>query len=157
MGVLTYELLTGASPFTVEGEKNTQQEISRRILKTEPPIPSHLNPTVRNFITHLLVKDPRQRLGGGPRDAKELKEHAFFRKAPSSFSWEALKNRTITPPFVPRITHELDTSNFSDEFTKMVAADSPAVVPPNYDKVFRVRESFLYIFIVFVSLAKIKL
>ncbi|KAE8744340.1 hypothetical protein FOCC_FOCC009063 [Frankliniella occidentalis] len=28
VGVLTYELLTGASPFTVEGEKNTQQEIS---------------------------------------------------------------------------------------------------------------------------------
>ena len=25
VGVLTYELLTGASPFTVEGEKNTQQ------------------------------------------------------------------------------------------------------------------------------------
>lgn len=137
VGVLTYELLTGASPFTVEGEKNTQQEISRRILKTEPPIPSHLNPTVRNFITRLLVKDPRQRLGGGPRDAKELKEHAFFKKAPPPFSWEALENRTITPPFVPRITHELDTSNFSDEFTKMVAADSPAVVPPNYDKVFR--------------------
>lgn len=29
VGVLTYELLTGASPFTVEGEKNNQQEISR--------------------------------------------------------------------------------------------------------------------------------
>ncbi|KAK2582151.1 hypothetical protein KPH14_004511 [Odynerus spinipes] len=137
VGVLTYELLTGASPFTVEGEKNTQQEISRRILKTEPPIPSHLNPTVRNFISRLLVKDPRQRLGGGPRDAKELKEHPFFRKAPPPFSWEALEKRQITPPFVPRIAHELDTSNFSDEFTKMVAADSPAVVPPNHDKIFR--------------------
>ena len=137
VGVLTYELLTGASPFTVEGEKNNQEEISRRILKTEPPYPSHLNSTVRNFITQLLVKDPRQRLGGGPRDAKELKEHVFFRKAPPPFSWESLENRKITPPFVPRITHELDTSNFSDEFTKMVVTDSPAVVPPNYDKVFR--------------------
>ena len=29
LGVLTYELLTGASPFTVEGEKNTQSEISK--------------------------------------------------------------------------------------------------------------------------------
>ncbi|XP_046825517.1 ribosomal protein S6 kinase alpha-5-like isoform X1 [Vespa crabro] len=137
VGVLTYELLTGASPFTVEGEKNTQQEISRRILKTEPPIPSHLNPTVRNFISRLLVKDPRQRLGGGPRDAKELKEHPFFKKAPPPFTWDALEKRQIAPPFVPRITHELDTSNFSDEFTKMVAADSPAVVPPNHDKIFR--------------------
>ncbi|XP_033329616.2 ribosomal protein S6 kinase alpha-5 isoform X2 [Megalopta genalis] len=137
VGVLTYELLTSASPFTVEGEKNTQQDISRRILRTDPPIPSHLSPTVRDFILRMLVKDPRQRLGGGPDDAKELKDHAFFRKAPAPFSWSALEKRQISPPFVPRITHELDTSNFSDEFTKMIAADSPAVVPPNYDKLFR--------------------
>ncbi|XP_015125909.1 ribosomal protein S6 kinase alpha-5 isoform X1 [Diachasma alloeum] len=137
VGVLAYELLTGASPFTVEGERNTQQEISRRILKTEPPIPSHLSPEVQDFLARLLVKDPRQRLGGGPGDAKELKEHPFFRKAPKPFSWSALEKREIEPPFVPQIAHELDTSNFSDEFTKMVAADSPAVVPPNYDKIFR--------------------
>ncbi|KAK9294783.1 hypothetical protein QLX08_010720 [Tetragonisca angustula] len=137
VGVLTYELLTGASPFTLEGEKNAQQDISRRILKNDPPIPSHLSPIVRDFIRRLLVKDPRQRLGGGPGDAKELKEHAFFKKAPAPFSWQALERREIRPPFVPRITHELDTSNFSDEFTKMIAADSPAVVPPNYDKIFR--------------------
>ncbi|KAK1130917.1 hypothetical protein K0M31_017223 [Melipona bicolor] len=137
VGVLTYELLTGASPFTVDGEKNTQQEISRRILKTDPPVPSHLSPTVRDFIQRLLVKDPRQRLGGGPSDAKELKEHSFFKKAPAPFTWQALERREIRPPFVPRITHELDTSNFSDEFTKMIAADSPAVVPPNHDKIFR--------------------
>ena len=30
--MLTYELLTGASPFTVEGEKNNQQEISRYLI-----------------------------------------------------------------------------------------------------------------------------
>ena len=29
LGVLTYELLTGASPFTVDGEKNSQSEISK--------------------------------------------------------------------------------------------------------------------------------
>lgn len=137
VGVLTYELITGASPFTVDGEKNTQQDISRRILKTEPPIPSYMGATVRDFILRLLVKDPRQRLGGGPGDAKELKEHTFFKEAPPPFNWEALERREITPPFVPTITHELDTSNFSDEFTKMIATDSPAVVPPNYDKIFR--------------------
>ncbi|XP_031849022.1 ribosomal protein S6 kinase alpha-5 isoform X2 [Nomia melanderi] len=137
VGVLTYELLTSASPFTVEGNKNTQQDISRRILKIDPPIPSYLSPTVVDFILRLLVKDPRQRLGGGPDDAKELKEHPFFRKAPPPFSWEALEKRQIPPPFVPRITHELDTSNFSDEFTKMIPADSPAEAPPNHDNIFR--------------------
>ncbi|XP_032678914.1 ribosomal protein S6 kinase alpha-5-like isoform X2 [Odontomachus brunneus] len=137
VGVLTYELLTGSSPFTVEGESNSQQEISRRILKTEPPMPDYLSPTVRDFINRLLVKDPRRRLGGGPQDANELKEHPFFKNAPLPFSWEALEKRQIKPPFVPRIQHELDTSNFSDEFTKMAVAYSPAVVPPNHDKIFR--------------------
>ncbi|KAJ8678907.1 hypothetical protein QAD02_014694 [Eretmocerus hayati] len=137
VGVLAYELLTGASPFTVEGQRNNQAEISKRIMRTEPPIPASFSPDLSDFISRLLVKDPRRRLGGGPRDALELKEHSFFAKAPAPFSWPALERREVPPPFVPTITHELDTSNFSDEFTKMTAADSPAVVPPNYDKIFR--------------------
>ncbi|XP_044577160.1 ribosomal protein S6 kinase alpha-5-like isoform X1 [Cotesia glomerata] len=137
VGVLMYELLTGASPFTVDGQKNNQQEISNRILTTEPPIPKNLSPVVQNLIERLLVKNPRQRLGGGPRDAREIKEHPFFMDAPPPFNWEALEKRQIPPPFVPKIAHELDTSNFADEFTRMVATDSPAVVPPNYDKLFR--------------------
>ncbi|CAG5101171.1 Similar to RPS6KA5: Ribosomal protein S6 kinase alpha-5 (Gallus gallus) [Cotesia congregata] len=137
VGVLMYELLTGASPFTVDGQKNNQQEISNRILTTEPPIPKNLSPVVQNLIERLLVKNPRQRLGGGPRDAREIKDHPFFMEAPPPFNWEALEKRQIPPPFVPKIAHELDTSNFADEFTRMVATDSPAVVPPNYDKLFR--------------------
>merc|ERR550532_3653565 len=64
-GVVTYELLTGACPFTIEGEKNTQQEISKRILKSEAPMPGFLSDDVKDFILKLLVKEPRSRLGGG--------------------------------------------------------------------------------------------
>ncbi|XP_008199672.1 ribosomal protein S6 kinase alpha-5 isoform X2 [Tribolium castaneum] len=133
VGVLTYELLTGASPFTVEGEKNTQQEISRRILKTTPPIPDSLGKDVADFISKLLVKDPRKRLGGGEGDAKELKKHSFFK----SLDWEKLARKEIPAPFKPVIRSELDVSNFSEEFTQMPPTDSPAVVPPNYDKIFK--------------------
>ncbi|CAB0005928.1 unnamed protein product, partial [Nesidiocoris tenuis] len=82
VGVLTYELLTGASPFTVEGERNNQQEISRRILRVNPPIPEDLSPEVSDFISKLLIKNPRERLGGGVEDAEELKRHAFFKDSP---------------------------------------------------------------------------
>jgi len=133
VGVLTYELLTGASPFTVEGATNSQQEISRRILKTNPPIPNDLSPQVSDFISKLLVKDPRRRLGGGEEDAEELKRHPFF----SGTDWTALAQKAVPAPFMPRITNELDVSNFSDEFTRMVPADSPAIVPPNFDKIFK--------------------
>ncbi|CAH1124929.1 unnamed protein product [Ceutorhynchus assimilis] len=133
VGVLTYELLTGASPFTVEGERNTQQEISKRILKTTPPIPEYIGKDVADFITKLLVKDPRRRLGGGEDDAKELKRHSFFK----TLDWDKLARKEISAPFVPVIKSELDVSNFSEEFTTMPPTDSPAVVPPNYDKLFK--------------------
>ncbi|KAK7869906.1 hypothetical protein R5R35_013702 [Gryllus longicercus] len=133
VGVLTYELLTGASPFTVEGERNSQQDISRRILRTNPPIPEDLSPDVADFITRLLVKDPRKRLGGGEGDAEELKRHPFFK----GINWEDLARKAVPAPFVPKIDNELDTSNFSEEFTKMTPTDSPAIVPPNFDKIFK--------------------
>ncbi|KAJ8919730.1 hypothetical protein NQ315_006258, partial [Exocentrus adspersus] len=133
VGVLTYELLTGASPFTVENERNTQQEISRRILRTTPPIPESLGKDVADFITKLLVKDPRKRLGGGEEDAKELKRHPFFK----NLDWNKLARKEIPAPFKPIIKNELDVSNFSEEFTTMPPTDSPAIVPPNYDKIFK--------------------
>lgn len=133
VGVLTYELLTGASPFTVEGERNTQQEISRRILKSSPPIPEDLSLEVRDFIQKLLVKNPRKRLGGGPTDALELKKHNFFK----GLDWEKLSKKQILAPFIPKISNELDVSNFAEEFTAMIPTDSPAVVPPNVDKMFK--------------------
>lgn len=116
VGVLTYELLTGASPFTVDGERNTQAEISKRILKNQPPIPDHLSDAARDFILRLLVKDPSKRLGGGQSDASQLKSHPFL----ATINWNLLAQRKLKAPFKPKIKHELDVSNFADEFTSMV-------------------------------------
>lgn len=131
--MLTYELLTGASPFTVEGEKNTQQEISRRILKSHPPIPDNISPEVQDLIRRTLVKDPRKRLGGGSSDALEIKCHPFFKP----LNWDDLAQRKIPSPFVPKINGELDVSNFAEEFTSMIPADSPAMIPSNYEEIFK--------------------
>lgn len=131
LGVLTYELLTGASPFTVDGESNTQSEISRRVVKAKPPMPSSFSRVVRDFIISLLTKDPRKRLGA--KGAHEVKHHRFFK----GLNWANLANKKIPAPFVPKIRHELDVSNFSDEFTLMSATDSPAVVPLNGEKLFK--------------------
>lgn len=125
IGVLAYELLTGSSPFTVEGERNSQQEITRRILKSDPPIPDYLGKDVASFLSGLLEKDPRKRLGGGKDDAKELKRHPFFK----TLDWEKLYRKEIPAPFRPVIRNELDVSNFAEEFTTMIPTDSPCIVP----------------------------
>lgn len=121
VGVLTYELLTGASPFTVEGERNTQTEISRRILKSHPPIPDFMSPAVQDFIKRLLVKDPNKRLGGGSEDAAELKRHAFFK----DINWSLLAAKKTPAPFVPKISGAFDVSNFAEEFTSMIPITDP--------------------------------
>uniref|UniRef100_V9KFC3 Ribosomal protein S6 kinase n=1 Tax=Callorhinchus milii TaxID=7868 RepID=V9KFC3_CALMI len=129
LGVLMYELLTGASPFTVDGAKNSQSEISRRILKNEPPFPAGIGAAAKNLIQKLLIKDPKQRLGLGPNGAEEIKSHAFFQ----NLNWTDLAAKAIRPPIKPVIQNELDVSNFAEEFTRMDPAYSPAAVPQNTD------------------------
>ncbi|XP_055602541.1 ribosomal protein S6 kinase alpha-5 [Uranotaenia lowii] len=132
VGVLTFELLTGSSPFSSE-EPATQTEISKKITNTEAIIPDHLSREAKDFIRKLLVKDPRRRLGGGSADASELKSHSFFK----SINWRQLAEKKIGAPFKPVISDELDTNNFSDEFTRQTPVDTPAAAPPNSERLFR--------------------
>ena len=132
LGVLTYELLTGASPFTIEGDKNTQQDISKRIISAEPMMPDILSPDVKDFILKLLVKDPRKRLGGGPDDAESVRSHVFFK----SIHWDDLLRKNIPSPFVPKIASPTDVSNFSEEFTNMEPVDSPGLDPEVSENLF---------------------
>uniref|UniRef100_UPI00358EB8D6 ribosomal protein S6 kinase alpha-5 isoform X2 n=1 Tax=Myxine glutinosa TaxID=7769 RepID=UPI00358EB8D6 len=127
LGVLMYELLTGASPFTVEGEKNNQAEISRRILRSNPPFPPEISTTARDLMERLIVKDPKKRLGSGHDGMDEIKKHAFFQ----GLDWEALACKQVPAPFKPVIRDELDVSNFSGEFTDMDPTYSPAALPQN--------------------------
>ena len=55
-----------------------------------------------------------------------------------NFVWEDLASKKIAAPFKPPIKNETDVSNFSEEFTNMVVADSPAVVPMGAEKLFKV-------------------
>ena len=48
LGVVMYELLPGASLFTVDG-KNSQAEISRRILKSEPLYPQEMSAVAKEI------------------------------------------------------------------------------------------------------------
>ena len=44
----------------------------------------------------LLTKDPKKRLGGGPTDAEEVKQHPFFK----SLDWKKLYEKALPVPFV---------------------------------------------------------
>lgn len=69
------------------------------------------------------MKDPERRLGGGPNDAKDIKEHAFF----SSIDWSDLYHKKIQPPFKPQVESDTDTRYFDSEFT----GESVELTPPD--------------------------
>ncbi|TMS21357.1 Ribosomal protein S6 kinase alpha-5, partial [Larimichthys crocea] len=133
LGVLMYELLTGGSPFTVDGDENSHTDIAKRILKKDPPFPKDMGPLAKDVIQRLLVKDPKKRLGSGPNGAENVKKHPFYQK----INWEDLAAKKVPAPFKPVIRDELDVSNFADEFTEMDPTYSPAALPQNCDRIFQ--------------------
>uniref|UniRef100_A0A3P8P532 Ribosomal protein S6 kinase n=1 Tax=Astatotilapia calliptera TaxID=8154 RepID=A0A3P8P532_ASTCA len=133
LGVLMYELLTGGSPFTVDGDENSHTDIAKRIAKKDPPFPKDMGPLAKDLIQRLLIKDPKKRLGSGPNGAENVKKHPFYQK----INWEDLAAKKVPAPFKPVIRDELDVSNFADEFTEMDPTYSPAALPQNCDRIFQ--------------------
>ncbi|XP_051502762.1 ribosomal protein S6 kinase alpha-5-like isoform X1 [Myxocyprinus asiaticus] len=133
MGVLMYELLTGGSPFTVDGDENSHSDIAERIMKKDPPFPKDMGPLAKDIVQQLLIKDPKKRLGSGPSGAQDVKSHPFYQK----MNWEDLAAKKVPAPFKPVIRDELDVSNFAEEFTEMDPTYSPAALPNNCDRIFQ--------------------
>ncbi|CAO3617229.1 unnamed protein product [Mucor fragilis] len=118
-GVLVYEMLLGQSPFRGEDE----DEIFDAILEDEILYPVNMSRDSVSICQRLLNRDPKKRLGAGPSDAAEIKEHPFFH----GVNWDDMLAKRVPPPFCPSITGPLDTSNFDEEFTR----ERPALTPIN--------------------------
>ena len=116
LGVLVFEMCCGWSPFYAEDTQQMYKNIAfgkvrfpRDALSTEG----------RNFVKGLLNRNPRHRLGAN-KDAQELIEHPFF----SDIDWHALGQKNLVPPFKPKLTSNLDVSNFDPEFTNAMNTSS---------------------------------
>uniref|UniRef100_A0A8C9IP71 non-specific serine/threonine protein kinase n=1 Tax=Piliocolobus tephrosceles TaxID=591936 RepID=A0A8C9IP71_9PRIM len=122
LGVVMYEMMCGRLPFY----NQDHERLFELILMEEIRFPRTLSPEAKSLLAGLLKKDPKQRLGGGPSDAKEVMEHRFF----LSINWQDVIQKKLLPPFKPQVTSEVDTRYFDDEFT----AQSITITPPDrYD------------------------
>ncbi|XP_058071830.1 serine/threonine-protein kinase UCNL-like [Magnolia sinica] len=90
LGVLTYEMAYGRTPFRGRDRKETFHNVL-----TRPPEFVGKRSALTDLISQLLEKDPTRRLGfdGG---ATEIKKHAFFR----GLRWDLL-TEVSRPPFLP--------------------------------------------------------
>ena len=64
-----------------------------------------------DLIVKLLNRDPKQRLGAGPGDSEEIKEHPFFK----TINWDDALLRKLKPP-KPHIRPVVETGVSFDIF-----------------------------------------
>ncbi|XP_054466100.1 serine/threonine-protein kinase N2-like [Anoplopoma fimbria] len=121
MGVLIFEMLVGESPFPGEDE----EEVFDSIVNDDVEYPGSLPPDVVCIVQKLLKKNPLKRLGGGERDANEVKGEKYF----ETIDWEALLAKKVKPPFLPSIKESMDVGNFDSEFTRLQPIMSPPSKP----------------------------
>lgn len=98
LGVIIYEMVYGTTPFY----SDTLMETYRRITKAEFGFPFKVSPELTSLIESLITtKDKRIKIDG-------IKSHKFF----EGIDWNRLKE--LSPPFVPEISGDSDTSHFVD-------------------------------------------
>ncbi|XP_043918310.1 RAC-beta serine/threonine-protein kinase [Protopterus annectens] len=117
LGVVMYEMMCGRLPFY----NQDHERLFELILMEDIRFPRTLSPEAKSLLAGLLKKDPKQRLGGGPSDAKEVMGHPFF----APVKWQDVLQKKLIPPFKPQVTSETDTRYFDDEFTEQMITVTP--------------------------------
>ncbi|KAL4128817.1 hypothetical protein PRIC2_007797 [Phytophthora ramorum] len=106
LGVLMYEMLTGATPFTRTNENDL--EILNDIASFRPnelDWPEHTSAEVKDIVESLLSPDLARRLGYSEVRAsacEPIKKHPFF----AGTSWEATKMGSFSAPLEPEAASE---------------------------------------------------
>lgn len=108
VGVILYEMIVGHPPFLATTPSDTQMKIINwsHHLQIPPQARSRMTPQAYDLILRLIC-DPERRLGINGAD--EIKTHPFFQL----IDWD-VGIRNYEPPYIPKITHDLDTSHFDD-------------------------------------------
>ncbi|ELR11956.1 PHprotein kinase domain containing protein [Acanthamoeba castellanii str. Neff] len=117
-GTLVYEMLVGVPPFYSEDvqvmyRKILNDPVDVKAIKERDP-----DPAAADLIQGLLERNVQKRLV----DPEVLKKHPYF----ASIDWEKLNRLEITPPFVPAVKGDDDTSQIDPTFTRQKPALSIA-------------------------------
>ncbi|KAF7727439.1 hypothetical protein EC973_007508 [Apophysomyces ossiformis] len=114
-GTILYEMLAGITPFWADNHA----DMYRRVLEDPLEFPPDIDYETAEFLSGLLDRDPRTRLGA--RGVDEIKAHPYF----AGLAWEDVYHRRLPPPYVPPLTSALDFSNFDKTFLDMAPTLTP--------------------------------
>ncbi|KAK3205175.1 hypothetical protein Dsin_019221 [Dipteronia sinensis] len=127
LGILTYEMMYGTTPFKGKNRKETFQNI---LMKQPEFVGKRTDLT--DLIQRLLEKDPTKRLGY-QRGACEIKDHVFF----EGVRWDLL-TEVLRPPCIPsredaEVTEKVTSGGGMDirEYFENRRAPPPSSMPPS--------------------------
>ena len=130
LGILTYEMTVGLDPW----DENDPMKIYEKIKKGIIYFPKNMDKKLKNFIQHLLIGDPKKRMGvftieeqkekendnimnkiSMNDNKKEIKkiniyDHIYVKNYP----WKELRNKGLIPFYTPKIKKKDDASNFKE-------------------------------------------
>lgn len=109
-------MLTGLPPFYSKDREKLFKNIKTGNIK----YPVYLSNEAVNLLQNLFVRDPDNRLGTGEKGVDGLKAHPFF----NSIDWDAIYNKKIKPPFIPKLKSDMETKYIDPEFTNCTPTDS---------------------------------
>ncbi|KAI9912825.1 hypothetical protein PsorP6_005577 [Peronosclerospora sorghi] len=116
LGALIYEMVTGYPPFRHKNRK----KLHHKILNEKLSLPQWLGPDTHSILKQLLERNVEKRLGSGKssmfqvKGVQAIKKHAFFK----GLDWGLLQQKKVQPPILPNIMSNVDTTYFSEEFTR---------------------------------------
>uniref|UniRef100_A0A914PIS2 non-specific serine/threonine protein kinase n=1 Tax=Panagrolaimus davidi TaxID=227884 RepID=A0A914PIS2_9BILA len=107
VGILLYELLIGEPPFYADSIPHTYARIMNHSTNLFFPEDIHISDAVKDLIQQFL-SDAKIRLGRN--GIQEVKNHRFFKNE----KWTFDNIQHSTPPYVPTLNGDDDTSHFED-------------------------------------------
>ncbi|OHS95634.1 AGC family protein kinase [Tritrichomonas foetus] len=114
LGILTYELLFKVTPFFNENRARLFQAITSQ----EPQFPPGADPAAVDFISRLLIKEPKKRA-----TFESLKDHPFW----NGLNFDDVLAKRVKPSFVPPSDGDgIGAGRRNGEYAEEPAADSIA-------------------------------
>ncbi|KAL4238647.1 RAC-gamma serine/threonine-protein kinase [Mactra antiquata] len=116
-GVVMYEMMCGRLPFY----NRDHDVLFELILLQAVKFPRTLSEDAKALLGGMLVKNPKERLGGGEADVQDIMGHPFFK----NINWQDLYEKKVSPPWKPDVRNAWDTKYIPDEF----ACEPPDLSP----------------------------